>query len=249
MATAVDEVATEFPRAAFAIVGVDAKSLAHRPANVEGLVFKDQQAGYLAGYAAGLWAGRRDGSAVGAVGALDIPPVERALAGFRFGAKHAHPGLKVLIGYSGDFAVPARCEQQALTQIGKGSIVELQVAGACGTGVLAAARAQGVFGIGFGSDQAALGPHVMTSVLERADVAVEWAVRSARAGRVDGGKNVLFDARDGGVALGRVEPARARLDQEGGRRSARAAAGGAHPRHPDDGPVTARPAAPSTFTG
>ncbi len=206
MATAVDRAATAFPRAAFAIVDVDVKTLTHRPGNVEGLVFRQQEAGYLAGYAAGLWAGGRGSAAVGAVGALDIPPVERALAGFRFGARRAHRGLRVLIGYSGDFNVPARCEEQAFAQIAKGSVVEFQAAGVCGAGVLSAARTQGIFGIGFGSDQGSLGPHVMTSVLERSDVAVEAAVRSARSGHVSGGRNVVFDARNGGVALGRWSP-------------------------------------------
>lgn len=206
MATAVDQVATAFPRTVFAIVGVDVRTLTHRPANVEGLLFRDQEAGYLAGYAAGLWAAKRGASAVGSVGALDIPPVERALAGFRFGAKRARPGLRVLIGYSGDFSVPAKCEQQALAQIAQGSAVEFQVAGACGAGVLAAARAKGVLGIGFGSDQASLGPHVMTSALERADVAVASAVRGARSGHVAAGTNVFFDARNGGVALGTWSP-------------------------------------------
>ncbi len=76
--------------------------------------------GYLAGYLAGLWAARRGGKAVGSIGGLDIPPVDRALAGFRFGAKRATPGLTVLNAYSGDFAVPSNCQKQALEQIAKG---------------------------------------------------------------------------------------------------------------------------------
>ena len=64
-----------------------------------------------------------------------------------------------------------------------GAVVEFQVAGACGLGVLAAARAKGILGIGFGTDQSSLGSFVMTSALERADVAVEAAVRGS-AGRV-----------------------------------------------------------------
>ena len=206
MATAVDQVATAFPRQAFAIVDVDVKTLAHRPANVEGLLFREQEAGYLAGYAAGLWAARRGGTAVGSVGGLDIPPVERALAGFRFGAKRAHPGLRVLSGYSRDFTVPAACEHEALSQIAKGSVVEFQAAGPCGVGVLDAARAKGIVGIGLGADQASLGAHVLTSALERADVAVAAAVRAARAGQLTGGTNVFFDARNGGITLGRWSP-------------------------------------------
>ena len=57
-----------FPAQAFAIVDVDVRTLTHRPANVEGLVFKQQEAGYLAGYVAGLWAARRGGKAVGSIG-------------------------------------------------------------------------------------------------------------------------------------------------------------------------------------
>lgn len=206
LATAVDQTATAFPRAAFAIVDVDVRTLTHRPANVEGLVFKQQEAGYLAGYLAGLWAARRGGKAVGSIGGLDIPPVDRALAGFRFGAKRAHPGLRVLNAYSGDFAVTARCQQQALDQIGKGSVVEFQVAGPCGAGAFAAARVKGVSAIGFGADQSSAGPYVLASVLERADVAVAAAVEGARSGRQAGGTNMTFGAANGGITLGSWSP-------------------------------------------
>jgi basic membrane protein A and related proteins len=203
LATAVDQTATMFPRAAFAIVDVDVRTLTHRPANVEGLVFKQQQAGYLAGYLAGLWAARRGGKAVGSIGGLDIPPVDRALAGFRFGAKRAKPGLTVLSAYSGDFAGSAKCEEEAREQIAKGSVVEFQVAGPCGAGSFSAARAKGISGIGFGADQSSFGPTILTSVLERADVAVATAVRSARSGQSAGGANVIFGAGNGGITVGR----------------------------------------------
>ena len=206
LATAVDQVATAFPRAAFAIVGVEVRTLRHRPANVEGLLFKDQEAGYLAGYAAGLWAKAHRGAAVGSVGSLDIPPVERAIAGFRFGATRADPGVNTLNGYSGDTAVPATCRSQALSQIANGSVVEFQVAGPCGTGVFAAARQKGVLAIGFGADQASFGPSVLTSALERADVAVAAAVRVARAGRFPGAVDVTFGVQKGGIGYGSWSP-------------------------------------------
>ena len=206
LSTAVDRTATMFPRASFAIVDVDVRTLTHRPANVEGLVFKQQEAGYLAGYAAGLWAARRGGKAVGSIGGLDIPPVDRALAGFRFGAKRASPGLTVLTGYSGDFAVPAKCQEQALGQIAKGSVVEFQVAGPCGAGVFTAARSKGISGIGYGADQSSFGPAILTSVLERADVAVVAAVRGARSGQPGGGTNLIFGAGKGGITVGPWSP-------------------------------------------
>ena len=50
MADAIDTVATKFPNTDFAIIDVDAAGLKHKPKNVRGLLFKEQEAGYLAGY-------------------------------------------------------------------------------------------------------------------------------------------------------------------------------------------------------
>ena len=211
MASAVDRIATEYPRAAFAVVDVDVRTLPHRPANVTGVLFREQQAGYLAGFTAGLWAAAHDGAAVGAVGGLDIPPIERALAGFRFGAKRAQPGLRVLTSYSGDFSVPAKCERQALGQLARGSAVEFAVAGTCGAGALTAARAKGAVAIAFGADPGSGAHWVLATALERVDVAVEATVLDARGGRLRAGKNTFFTVANGGIGVGgwsaRVPPA------------------------------------------
>ena len=75
-------------------------ALKHKPKNVEGLLFREQEAGYLVGYAAGMYAKANHGKAVGSVGGLKIPPVDRYIAGFQYGAKKADPGIKTLNGYS-----------------------------------------------------------------------------------------------------------------------------------------------------
>ena len=54
MADAVDTVAKRFPDVHFAIVDVDQASLTHKPANVVGLLFKEQEVGYLVGYLGAL---------------------------------------------------------------------------------------------------------------------------------------------------------------------------------------------------
>ena len=53
-ANAVAKVAKQFPKTHFAIIDVDQTTLAGKPKNVEGLIFKEQEVGYLAGYLAGL---------------------------------------------------------------------------------------------------------------------------------------------------------------------------------------------------
>jgi basic membrane protein A and related proteins len=204
MQDAMDAVASSFPSNKFAIVDVDATtSLKHKPKNVEGLLFKEQEAGYLVGYAAGLWAKSKNATAVGSVGGLKIPPVDRYIAGYQFGAKKADPGLKALNDYSQDFVVQAKCKEKALNQIANGSVVEFQVAGQCGLGVLDAARSKKIFGIGVDADQGYLGSHVLTSALKKVDVAVFSAISAAKAGKLKGGKNVTFDAKINGVGYGK----------------------------------------------
>src|SRR5689334_4091389 len=53
-AAAIDRVATGFPETRFAIIDFAHDDLAHRPTNVLGLVFSEEQAGYLAGHLAAL---------------------------------------------------------------------------------------------------------------------------------------------------------------------------------------------------
>jgi basic membrane protein A and related proteins len=203
MSDAMDAIATSFKDSKFAIVDVDVTSMKHKPKNVEGLLFKEQEAGYLVGYAAGLWAKSHGGKAVGSVGGLKIPPVDRYIAGFQFGAKKADPGIKTLNDYSQDFVAQAKCKEKALNQIAQGSVIEFQVAGQCGLGALDAAHEKGIFGIGVDADQGYLGPWVMTSALKRVDVAVYNAIQAANHGTLKGGANKQFSASIGGVGYGK----------------------------------------------
>jgi basic membrane protein A and related proteins len=206
MTDAMDAVASSYKSGKFAIVDVDVKSMKHKPKNVEGLLFKEQEAGYLVGYAAGMYAKAVKAKAVGSVGGLKIPPVDRYIAGFQFGAKKADPGIKTLNDYSQDFVAQAKCKEKALNQIAQGSVVEFQVAGQCGLGVLDAARSKGKFGVGVDADQYYLGRHVMTSALKKVDVAVYTAITAAKNGTARGGTNATFGAKVDGVGYGKWSP-------------------------------------------
>jgi basic membrane protein A len=202
MTDAIDAVGSAFPKAKFAIVDVDATTLKHKPKSVLGLIFKEQQAGYLVGYGAGLWAKEKGAKAVGSVGGLKIPPVDRYIAGFQYGAKRADPGLKTLNDYSQDFVKQAKCKEKALNQIARGSVVEFQVAGQCGLGVLDAAHEKKQYAIGADADQGYLGSWVMTSALKRVDVSVFNAIKQAHGPSFEGGRNDVFDASNDGIGVG-----------------------------------------------
>jgi basic membrane protein A len=204
MADATNTVATKLPNAKFAIVDYSAAALKDKPKNVEGLLFAEQEAGYLAGYLAGLWAKDNKAKVVSTVGGQKIPPVDHYIAGFQAGAKEAYPGIETLNGYSQDFVDQAKCKEIALDQIAKGSKVVFQVAGGCGLGALDAAKEKGVQGIGVDADQSFLGDHILTSALKRVDVAVYDAIKRVQDGEFKGGTDVLHDVKNDGVALGEI---------------------------------------------
>jgi basic membrane protein A len=202
---AMESVAKSYPKTHFAIVDVSNADEGHLP-NVEGLLFREQEAGYLAGYAAGLAAKDRNGKVVSTVGGQKQPPVDRYIAGFQAGAKAAFPAVQTVNGYSNDFSIPAKCKEVALNQIAAGSVVVFQVAGGCGLGALDAAREKDVWGIGVDADQGYLGPHVLTSALKRVDTAVFNSIKGAQAGNFKGGRDVVYGIDVGGVGIGKFSP-------------------------------------------
>ncbi len=209
MANAMDTVAQKYPEQRFAIVDFPNVGLKHKPKNVRGLLFKEQEAGYLVGYAAGLVVKNKPiggNQAVSSVGGQKIPPVDRYIAGFQFGAKAANKQVKIANGYSQEFVAQDKCKEIALQEIAAGSNVVFQVAGGCGLGALDAAKERGVWGIGVDADQSFLGPHVLTSALKKVDVAVYKTVQSVDSGSFRGGRDSVFDVASGAVGVGKFSP-------------------------------------------
>ena len=202
MEAPMNAIATAYPGRAFAIVDASVRTLASRPRNVQGVLFRTEQAGYLVGYAAGLWVKEQGGTAVGTVGGLKIPPVDRYIAGFEAGATRAFPTVRTFHTYAQSLTNASKCRRAALSQIADGSLVELAAAGDCGAGVLSAARSKGVFGIGTDSEQGRGEDWVMTSAVKRIDIAVSSVIASARAGSLKTGVDIELGARDDGIGYG-----------------------------------------------
>jgi basic membrane protein A len=211
MGDATAAVAKRFPKSKFAIIDNSgaAKDLKGKPTNVRGLLFKEQEAGYLVGYLAGrqiLAKPYQGQTKLGAVGGLKIPPVDRFIAGYYAGAKKAGARVQVTHSYSQDFVDQAKCKEQALNQIANGAGVMFQVAGQCGLGVLSAAKEKGIFGIGVDADQGYLGQHVMTSATKKVDVAVYSTIQAAKSSRAKfrTGFSAIFTVKNGGVGYGKI---------------------------------------------
>jgi basic membrane protein A and related proteins len=207
MGEATEKVAGKFPNVKFAIIDSSAAGMKSKPTNVEGLLFAEQEAGYLVGYLSGLYAKDNNVTTIGSVGGQKIPPVDHYIAGYQAGAKKADPSIKTLNAYSQDFVDQAKCKEIALDQISKGSKVEFQVAGQCGLGVLDAAKEKSVQGIGVDADQSYIGPQVFTSALKKVDVAVFNAIKAVQEDKYAGGTDIINTVKSGGIGYGKLNAA------------------------------------------
>jgi len=204
---AIDAVASVFPRTRFAIIDAAHSALEHRPENVQGLLFSEEQAGYLAGHLAALISTLTPGeNVISSVGGHPVPAVERYIAGYQAGAKAADPRVTMLNSYTDDFLDRMKGRSVALSQIAKGSRVVFQVASECGIGALEAAEEHGIWGIGVDVDQSHLGRHILTSAVKRLDMAVFDTIEELARGTLVTGGTSRFTLQNDGVGLGAISP-------------------------------------------
>jgi basic membrane protein A len=209
MSRAVYDVAQEFPQQRFAMV--DARPLDRSGqqvtlSNVENILFKEQESGYIAGVVAGLMEKRRIGrathNAIGYLGGSAIPAVDHYLAGYVAGAEKVDPTIHVLGAYARTFLDSYLGKRIGLRQISQGADILFQVAGKTGDGYLSAARQKRVYGIGADIDESYLGPFIITSAVKHIERAVAEAVRLAVRTRFHGGDQ-LFGSTMGATGIAR----------------------------------------------
>jgi basic membrane protein A len=201
MGDALAAVAKRFPKVKFAIIDFPWVALKGGPKNARGLIFRENEAGYLAGVAA---ATVTKSKTVSSVGGQAVPAVVAFLAGYKAGAQKTKPGTKVLSGYSEDFVDQAKCKELALNQIAQGSDVVFAAAGGCGLGALQGAKEQGKWGIGVDNDQAFLGSHILTSATKKVNLAVFRTIEQVQENAFVGGTDGIFTVKNGGVGFGTV---------------------------------------------
>jgi basic membrane protein A len=213
LADATETVANKFPDSKFAITDycattpcVTGSVLKKKHANVMGLDYAANESGCLVGVLAAQMAKKMGGNIIGAVGGIKIPPVDIWIAGYRYCARLVVPGIQVLIGYSQDFVAADKCKTVAENQIAKGAKVLFQVAGGCGLGTLKAADDAGIWGIGVDKDQYNDAKRVLTSGVKRVDVGVYQVIKAVQDGTFKGGTNLLFNLKNGGMAVGKINP-------------------------------------------
>ncbi len=195
--------AEDNPDVNFAIV-----DFAYDPAipNVMGMVFREDQAGFMAGALAGLMS---ESKTVGIVAGMEIPPVVKFRNGYENGVHYTCPNCTVIGVYIDSFVDPARGKAAADSQIAEGADVIFGAGGPTGSGGILGAAQQGVWAIGVDQDEyfttfkggaEAGADRLLSSAMKRVDVAVYNAVKAAYDGTFEG-RTVVFDAAVNGVGL------------------------------------------------
>ncbi len=165
--------------------------------NFQGILYREEQSGYLAGIVAGLMTNehadasprlRADRNVVGVVLGMFIPPVERFEVGFIQGVKAVNPDAEVLSVTVGDFVDQAAGREAALAMIEQGADIVFQAAGLTGLGVIQAAAEEGIFAIGVDIDQNHVAPEaVLTSAIKKIPESVEVVLQSIVDGNFQSG--------------------------------------------------------------
>ena len=175
------------------------------PDNYVGILFREDQGGYLAGAMAGLLT---ESNVVGVVGGReDVPPVVRYVNGFEQGAMAENPDVDVLQVYNESFTDPAKGESDAQQMLGEGADVIFGAGGETGSGAVRAATQEGAWGIGvdqdeyfttFSGGETPGAERLATSAIKRVDLGVFEMIADSIMGEFSGGVYELT-AENGGI--------------------------------------------------
>lgn len=180
--------AAKYPDTAW--VMMSALSTTNDLPNVASYSFNWCQYGYLQGAIAGLVTADKT---VGAVGSIDIIPLQLALAAQQDGANAVNPGTKVITKNSGDFIDAQKAQAVAAGLVADGAdVITAPVHGGVSPQVAAQAQKDGVYYIGAFADEAASAPEaVVSSVYVNFLESYTEAVDSWMNGTFDPSINIL----------------------------------------------------------
>jgi basic membrane protein A len=168
-AKSMQTVAKEFPKIKFVLIDGLAEG-----ANINSVLFKEQEGSYLVGVAAALASKSKK---LGFIGGMDVPLIQTFACGYAQGAKATDGKIDVVRNMVGTtpsaWNDPAKGSELARAQFERGVDVIFVAAGGSGMGSLQTAKEKNKLAIGVDSNQNYLHPGVMlTSMVKRVDNAI-----------------------------------------------------------------------------
>jgi basic membrane protein A len=192
---AVAKVAKEFPKVKFVLIDSIAPG-----ANVNSIMFKEQEGSYLVGVAAAMASKSKK---IGFVGGMDIPLIRAFSCGYNQGAKAQAPKIEIMSNMVGTTSAawndPAKGGELARQQFDRGADVVFAVAGGSGMGALQMAKEKGKLAIGVDSNQNYLHPgSMLTSMVKHVDNVTYATFMQAKNGQFTPGVTYT-GLKEGGV--------------------------------------------------
>lgn len=169
--------------------------------NTVAVLYKEQESGYLAGYAA-----VKDGyKNLGFMGGLAVPAVIRYgfgyVAGADAAAKELNETVNVKYNYTNFFVPQPEIQTMAASWYNNGTEIIFSCGGGIVDSILKAAKENKGKVIGVDVDQYDLGEQVITSAMKNLTVAVNDEIKAIDEGKFEGGKTLIFGASEMGVQL------------------------------------------------
>lgn len=196
MADAIKLQAENYPDQSFAIIDQGYDEI---PSNVTPILFKENEASYLAGLIAGKMTKTNK---VGFIGGMENTIISRFEYGYKAGVNEANKDANVNVQYAGTFADAAKGKSIANQMYSNGADIILSAAGATGLGAIESAKEQNKYAIGVDKDQSSLAPeNVLTSALKKVNVGVYDTVNDFVNGKLKGGESKVYGLKEDGVGI------------------------------------------------
>jgi len=194
--------AATYPNTKFIGVDQTLDTTATQPTNLVGLIFPEDQAGFLVG---ALAAQMTKSKKLGAICGTDaVPAVWRYGEGYKAGAAYIDPAVEVTVVYHNDvgfdktFSDPEWGATTANSMIDKGVDVVFGAGGKTGNGAVTAAAQKGVYAIGVDADQYFTLPEaqkmLLSSAMKQITPGVFDLVKLVKDGKFPGGTNFVGTA-------------------------------------------------------
>lgn len=189
-------------------IGVD-QFVQNGPENYAGLIFREDQSGFLAGALAGQLT---KSNVIAGIYGIDVPAVKKFRNGYEQGAKFVNPDVTALGVYIDSFTAPDRGAAAAGQFLGEGADVIFGAGGQTGSGGITRAAQEGALVIGvdqdeffttFGNGETPGAENLISSAVKRVDNAVYQAIEALVNGGEGwvGGSNIVMSADNDGIGF------------------------------------------------
>ncbi|MDI9520854.1 MAG: BMP family ABC transporter substrate-binding protein [Bacillota bacterium] len=175
--------------------------------NVYCIVYRANEAAYLAGY---LAASMSETNKIGFVGGIENDNIRDFAVGYLKGARHKNPDIQIDVKYAQSFSDAEKGKEIARGMVDNGADIIFAAAGGVNTGVLEVLAEKNRWMIGVDCDQYAnfmaanqkhLAKHILTSVTKDISGALYQAIDNYTKREVITGETKTVGLKEGGVSL------------------------------------------------